>query len=233
MNIKLDKRLSAVVSLLNGGHSLLDIGTDHAFLPVFCVQNGLFEFATVSDINEGPLENARQTISSFRLNERIETVLSDGFKSIEKTDFDEIVIAGMGGILISEILSEATWIKSRDVHLVLQPMTHAEDARKFLIENGFEIEKEIACIDGERVYIVISARFSGRLIQREKAYLYYGELPKNIDPASEAFLKKTFNSLQKKLSGLSLSDGNDEKIAFLKDVLNDFINNTGVNYDYQ
>lgn len=217
--------------MLVGGGTLLDIGTDHAYLPTACVSNGLFERAIVSDINDGPLEKAKATIEAAGLRGLITPVLSDGFLSLPEGCADEIVIAGMGGILICEILAQADWIKDSSVHLVLQPMTHAEDVRGFLVENGFLIEAEAACVEGGKPYCVISAKYCGEKEAHEDGYFYYGELKSSFDAETGKYLKKVFASVNKKLNGLKLSGGDEAEIIRLERVRNDFIENTEVDHD--
>ena len=230
MKINPDNRLKCIISLLYGGGRLLDIGTDHAYLPAYCVGNGLFESAIVSDINDGPLEKARKTILENGLDGKIKVIKSDGFRSLPENCADEVVIAGMGGILIAEILAEAPWLKKEGVHLVLQPMTHAEDIRLFLSENGFSILSEKACAEGGKPYCVISAEYSGKRVSHEEGYFFYGELPEDKGEEAEEYLKKVFSSLNKKLNGLKCSGEDKAEIMRLEKVKADFIERTKINY---
>ena len=126
--IKLDTRLKLAADEVRPGKKLVDIGTDHAYLPAFLVENGICTEAIAADIGKGPLENAKKVVSvSKDLNEKITLRLSDGLKEIRPDEAEDIVIAGMGGILISEILTSAPWVKDETKRLILQPMSHAED----------------------------------------------------------------------------------------------------------
>ena len=230
MKINPDKRIKCIVSLLYGGKRLLDIGTDHAYLPAYCVEKGLFERAIVSDINDGPLEKAQKTILENNLDGKITAVKSDGFRSLPENCANEVVIAGMGGILISEILAEAQWLKNEGIHLVLQPMTHAEDVRLFLSENGFSILREKACIESGKPYCVISAEYRGEIVPHEEGYYFYGELSKDTSEEAVSYLKKVFASLIKKLNGLKCSGDDKNEIMRLEKVKADFIERTRINY---
>lgn len=216
--IKLDSRLLSVASLVRKGSTVADVGTDHAYVVAYLMENGIIEKAIASDINKGPLENARQTLIDCGITDKVTLILSDGLQNIPENSADDIVIAGMGGILISEILEKAPWVKNEKVQIIAQPMTHAETLRKWLCENGFEIRREVASTDGKRFYVAISAEYTGNKAEKSKAYYYVGELIKNSDELSMKYINKTLNSLNKKYyaqknAGVSDEDGL-EKIIF-------------------
>ncbi len=198
--IKLDQRLLSVASLVRKGSIVADIGTDHAYVVAYLIENGIIEKAIASDINKGPLENAKQTLIDCNISDKVTLVLSDGLQNIEENSCEDIVVAGMGGILISEILEKAHWIKNKGIHIIAQPMTHAETLRKWLCDNGFTINKEVVSTDGKRLYVAISASFSGVYETHSEGYYYVGELSKNKDELSEKYIEKTLYSLMKKYS---------------------------------
>ena len=210
--IKLDNRLMSVASLVRKGSTVVDVGTDHAYVVAYLIENGIIEKAIASDINKGPLENARQTIIDCGISEKTELILSDGLMSVPENSADDIVVAGMGGILISEILENTPWLKNKNIHIIAQPMTHAEILRKWLCDNGFEIQREVASTDGKRVYVAISAFFTGKIHSFFDGYYYIGELKENKDELSMMYIDKILNSLQKKYdarrsAGLEDEDG--------------------------
>lgn len=216
--IKLDSRLLSVASLVRKGSTVADVGTDHAYVVAYLMENGIIEKAIASDINKGPLENARQTLIDCGITDKVTLILSDGLQNIPENSANDIVIAGMGGILISEILEKAPWVKNEKVQIIAQPMTHAETLRKWLCENGFEIRREVASTDGKRLYVAISAEYTGNKDEKSKAYHYVGELINNSDELSMKYIDKTLNSLNKKYcaqknAGVSDEDGL-EKIIF-------------------
>lgn len=170
----LNERLKMAADMVKHGSLLVDIGTDHAYLPVFLVKNGCCPKAVAADLRKGPLENARETVSSNGLSDKIELRLSDGLNSISAQEAQSIVIAGMGGTLISDILSKAEWIKNPDIRLILQPQTHSEDVRKFLFENGFKILSENACFSQGRAYICLCAEYDGITRNPTASEIYFG-----------------------------------------------------------
>ena len=193
--IKLDDRLSAVAGLVRHGKRVADIGTDHGYLVAYLVENGICPCGIAADLRKGPLENARQTVIQQGLSDKIELILSDGLEKIPETSCDDIVIAGMGGNLIAEILDKAPWTKNENIHIIAQPMTHAEVLRQWLLDNGFAINQEKTATDGKRYYCIISAGYTGIKEDYNACYIYTGE----IKPESETDIKY----LQKILTALT------------------------------
>ena len=135
--IKLTNRLKAVAELVTPCDAFADIGTDHAYLPAWLIQNGVVRRAVAADIHKKPLENAQKTISLYGLESQIELRLSDGFAKILPEEAGEIAVAGMGGEQIAAMIEHTPWLKSGDKHLILQPMTHYEDVRRRFVKTAF------------------------------------------------------------------------------------------------
>lgn len=199
--IKLDDRLSAVASLVRHGKRVADIGTDHGYLVAYLVENGICPSGIAADLRKGPLENARQTVIQQGLTDIIELILSDGLENIPESTCDDIVIAGMGGNLIAEILEKAPWVKNDRLNIVVQPMTHAEVLRQYFIDNGFKITKEKTATDGKRYYCVISASFTGGKTEVTPSYIYTGEIKPETD-SDIKYLRKILTALTKKYTAL-------------------------------
>ncbi len=181
MSVNLTPRLSAAASLVRGGGIIADIGTDHGYLPVFLVQSGIVSGAIAADIGKLPLQNAAKTVEKYNLSDFISLRLSDGLREFNETDADEYIFAGMGGTLIAEKLAETPWVKNGDLHFVFQPQSRAEDLRKFLFENGFVINKELAVHEGRRVYITFDATYTGEIKVFTDADCFIGKLPHTED----------------------------------------------------
>ena len=167
MPIKLTPRLMTAVPYVRGGRLVADIGTDHAYLPIYlCEQrkltpvtagNGEILCAVAADINKGPVERADEHIVAARLTKYIRTVQTDGLRGLDVYDPADIVIFGMGGELIASILAAAPWIRDPGKRLILQPMTHAEKLREYLLSAGYAIVGETLSREGERIYQTICA----------------------------------------------------------------------------
>ncbi len=187
--------------MVRSGVVVADIGTDHAYLPSYLVMSGTTPRALACDLRKMPLENARETVDRYNLSDRIELRLSDGLDAVSAGEVQDIIIAGMGGTLTAQILERAQWLKNSGIRLILQPMTHAEDVRLFLISNGFEILIETACEDEGRVYIAICAEFTGNKKSYPAGYEFYGELDSE-DELSQRFVKKQYTRIRKRADSL-------------------------------
>ena len=218
-NIKLDSRLLAVASLVRENTRLADVGTDHAYIPLYLVREGKIAEAIASDINEGPLKNAEKNISLYGLSQNIRTVLSNGLQSLPENCADDIIIAGMGGILISEILENCIWIKKENIRIIAQPMTHAEKVREFFINNGFKIKEEKTAEDLKHKYCVIAAEYDGVTYNYPNGYIYYGELIRNSDRISKEYLIVQKDRLLKRYNALFKSGTEEAEREYLNNII--------------
>ncbi|MCH5349137.1 MAG: Nif3-like dinuclear metal center hexameric protein [Oscillospiraceae bacterium] len=151
----LDKRLRLCADMVKGNR-VCDVGTDHAYLVAELLISGKCETAVAADINENPLKAAMTTLENAGVTDRVEIIRSDGLKEIPGSGITDIVIAGMGGELISKILSECPW-RLEGKNLILQPMSRVESLIKWLCENGFEITGQRAASEGKFFYTAINA----------------------------------------------------------------------------
>ncbi|MBQ8503741.1 MAG: SAM-dependent methyltransferase [Clostridia bacterium] len=198
--IKLDSRLSMVASLVREGSVTADIGTDHAYLLCYLIQNNICPEGIAADLRKGPLDNARQTVIDCGISDKVELILSDGLQNVPENSADDIVMAGMGGILISEIIEKAKWVYNEKINIIAQPMTHAEVLRRFFCENGFRIRKEKTATDGKRFYVALSAVYTGEKYNMPESYYYLGELLENRDEITRKYIDKLIFTLEKKLA---------------------------------
>lgn len=150
----MSSRLMAVANAVEKGAVLCDVGTDHAYIPIYLVKNNIIKHAVASDIARGPLIRAGENIKKYGLEDRIKLVLSDGLDNIDLQNIDTVIIAGMGAHLIADIIKRAP---KRGVKYVLQPMTLPEELKRFLFENGFTVTAERLSCDGRKIYNIISA----------------------------------------------------------------------------
>lgn len=219
--LKLKSRLNMAAQMVRKGSRLADIGTDHAYLPASLILDGTVPCAIAADLRKGPLENAEATVNHYGIAEKVQLRLSDGLKCVNRDEVDDIVIAGMGGILISEILEAAPWVKDENIQLILQPQTHDEVLRKWLWENGFEITDEASCFDDEKTYICMAVRYNGEITSHSEAeYLFGGFLSKK-DEASVSFCKKKIHRTKVRLEALRKSDPENKETQTLEKILNE------------
>lgn len=157
MSITLSKRLAAIARLVPDGARVIDVGTDHARLPVWLAQQGRAAHIFASDIRTGPLEGAAALVDETRTADRVTLRLTDGLSGFTSTDADTVVIAGMGGEAMVEILSASTWVKT-GILLILSPQTKQDILRSWLTDEGFGILSESLVEDMGRIYPILTAR---------------------------------------------------------------------------
>lgn len=150
IHMQFSKRLQAVAALITTDGTLADIGTDHAYLPIGLVEEKRITHAIAMDVNSGPLARASEHIAQYGLEDVIETRPSDGLAALRPGEADSIVIAGMGGALMTRILEEGKE-KLRVVReLILQPQSEIWLVRGWLDENAWQIVREdMVCEDGK------------------------------------------------------------------------------------
>lgn len=201
----MNKRLQAIQALVEPGVGLIDVGTDHGYLPVSLARHGYPGALFAADIGEGPLEAARRSAREAGLEDRIVFQLCDGLALCDSALVDTIVIAGMGGDTICGILDRAEWCMDGRYRLILQPMTRGEVLRYWLTNNGFSIEKEQLAADGGEIYSLLCARFGGvqKLLDAE---LYAGAFSLiESDPLWPEYRAALCSRFEKLLRGLRQS----------------------------
>ena len=177
----MDNRLRLCAELVEGG-CVCDVGTDHGYLPCFLIKEGRCESALACDIGEKPLASAEEHIRAQGLTDRIRTVLSDGLDSVPMEGVTDVVLAGMDGELIADILGRCVKVRDGSVNIVMQPMSKPENLRRWLWDNGFAVKREEACISG---------RFSGeRTYCCDDEYLYFGLVKPDTAEAREYILRQ-------------------------------------------
>ena len=201
-NIRINDRLLTAVPFVRDGKIFCDVGTDHAYLPIYLINIGKITSAVAADINRGPLDKAEENILKYNLNTQIKTVLCDGLTKIDSAEVDDIAIFGMGGELIVKIIDEAQWLKKSKKRLILQPMTHPEKLRSYLAENGFEIIGEAISSDRGKIYQTICANYDGVVRKFDDFTLYYGEhLLKEGNQLLKEMMKSDKKKLERKIEG--------------------------------
>ncbi len=213
--IELSKRLRLVASFVEPGAAAADVGTDHGYVPIWLVQEGVAAVCIAMDVNPGPLERAREHIAACGLTDRIQTRLSDGLSALSGEEVDTVIIAGMGGPLMVRILTEGLETARRMKRLILSPQSEIWSVRAFLERNGFVIEDEAMTEEDGKYYTVICARSAGGYIgdgtfcvsERKRLEWKYGKcLLERKDPVLTEFLKKEREKYRQVLNRLDCVD---------------------------
>lgn len=159
----LDDRLQALADFVPEGSRAADIGTDHGYLAVALLQQGKADFVVAGDLNRGPYEAAKRTVHENAIGEeQISVRIGDGLKVLQPGEVDTVCIAGMGGILMNNILEASPEITAELKILVLQPMNGAPELREWLYDHDWHIVDENLVIDDGRIYEIIKAEKGSR-----------------------------------------------------------------------
>lgn len=155
--IALSKRMQQIVDFATPCHTLADIGTDHAFIPIYTVSHGLAKRAIAADLREGPLSNARENVQASGLARQIDLRLGNGLLVLEPGEVDVVVSAGIGGHVHAEMLRQSKAVAERVKRLVLQPMNAGHVLRRTLDELHFHIVAEAMVWEDDKLYEVLAA----------------------------------------------------------------------------
>lgn len=199
--IELSPRLRLAADLAPAGARLADVGTDHAYLPACLLLEGKIPFAIASDLRAGPLARARETAEAYGCGEKMDFRLCDGLSGIRPEEVDGVVIAGMGGETVADILAAAPWVREKKLPLVLQPMSSMPELRRWLQGHGWSITQERLAREGETLYVVLAAEAG------EDAPMTPGELwagRQSRDPLRGAWLARLLDKLDRALAGMAL-----------------------------
>ncbi len=172
--MELTNRLKTVYELLPENCVMIDVGTDHCYLPIYALQQGKIERAYAADVRIGPLQNGQENARLYGLGDRITTLLSDGLCALteeQQKDIDTVVCAGMGGTLIQNIICAAPFLKDPNKTLILQPQKAIYELKEFLYTQGFVIEAEALALEGEKMYQCMRVRFDGVCHQAPNPFL--------------------------------------------------------------
>ena len=217
MNLMLTPRLINVVSNIKG-ITVADIGTDHAYAPLYLVSEGICEKAIASDVKTGPVEIARANIAKYNLSDKIEVRMGSGLSILSPGETEDIIIAGMGGELIIEII-KANEDVARSSRLILQPMNSQYELRHFLIENNFMIENEDISVEGFKVYNLIVAKSGKGEIFEKDIYYHLPPYLKN-NKNYKALYDKKKREFTRVIEGLENSKDPDlDKLKIYRDWL--------------
>ncbi len=202
----ISKRLQAIVNYVpKGTNTVVDIGTDHGYIPIYLIEHKIANRCIACDINPMPLGNAQKNIISYKMEDQIETRLGGGLSKIQKGEADAIIIAGMGGMLIIDILKENTEVVKAVGLLILQAQLDIIDVRKYIHQIEFTIIDEQMVYDDGKYYTVIVAKPGKEKAYSKRGYMF-GE--KTINKKEKVF--KDF--MQSKIKAFKLLEDNISKV---------------------
>lgn len=226
--MELSKRLRAVATMVTPGLVLADVGTDHAYIPIFLVEQGIIPAAVALDVNEGPLLRAKENISEHGLGGRIRTRISDGVEALNPSEAESVVIAGMGGGLVIRILKNGMDTIRQMRECILQPQSEIKKVRAFLLEEGFSFTDENMVEEDGKYYPVMKVlppadqnmelyEARSRMEWNETELTYGRILLENRNPVLLRYLQKEIRIREKILE--SMDDKDSERISIRKNEL--------------
>ncbi len=215
-----NKRLAVCAELIahdgfagkDGKKRAADVGTDHGYLAAYLAAEGICDAVTACDINEKPLSLAERTVRENGLAGKVTTVLSDGLDNVDGSGITHIICAGMGGELISDIIGRCQWAKG--THLVLQPMTKADELRRYLYDNGWRVTAEKARRDGDFVYAIMLCEHTSEQIGYpcDDRYLTAGRIKASDGGDAPDYLLMRGGRLKKAGAGMLASSSEQTKV---------------------
>ena len=163
----ISNRLKTIAELVTPGYRAADIGTDHGYVPIYLVRNGICPFVIAADLSPGSLEKARGNIERAGLLRSgsdgpfgIECRLSDGLSAFTPGEVDAIIISGMGGILMERILRDSPLVVRSAKELILSPHRDLQLLRDYAAGSGFVITEDLSLVDKKKTYPVLKIRIS-------------------------------------------------------------------------
>ena len=216
--MQLSKRLTAAAHMVTKGSRLADVGCDHGYIPIALVTEGHVPYAVAMDVNQGPLERARQNIEQFAAAQYIETRLSDGVAALRPGEVDSIIIAGMGGNLMMRILEDGRDVLKETKEMILQPQSEIAGVRRYLQEHGYQILDEEMVLEDGKYYMMMKV-IHGHMEYEKEIFFEYGKiLLEKQHPVLREFLYKKLGTAEKICEKIAANrgEGSCERIKEIK-----------------
>lgn len=205
----LTPRLQTIADLIDGGETVADIGTDHAYLPLYLLDQKKCKKAIASDIGIGPLKRAEKTVKKYHMENSFSLRLGSGLETVTLSDnADIIVIAGMGGMVIADILENSIDIVKNAKQIILQPMTMAGVLREYLYKTALGTIDEKLAFENNKVYNIISISINNDETPKTLTPIesYIGKsLIENRPNGFDIYLKRLEKKLSDSLKGMEKS----------------------------
>ena len=209
--MQLSKRMQMIADMVKPADCIADIGTDHGYIPIWLAEHGITEHVIAADVRKGPLSRAQEHVREHGLQERIELRLGDGLRVLSPGEADRIIISGMGGLLMIEILSDCPEIASQTEELILSPQSDIDAVRRYLHDIGFRIESEDMTVEDGKYYTVMRCRHGKDCIYAPEDYLYGRIIIDHSHPVLADYLNHKIQKTQEIICRLTASDTEKSK----------------------
>lgn len=195
-------------SFVDNGVTVCDVGCDHGKLSLYLIQKGKAKQIIATDINPQPLQKAIDLFAIHDLSHTAQFLLTDGLQGIENTEnITHIVIAGLGGHTMAQVIENAPFIRKQNIQLVLLPAQSGYFIRKYLYENGFEILKEKTVSEKGKYYSCINAVYTGNIVKPDIYDIYIGKSRENCGADAAGYFEMILSQLEKKQKGFEIDTG--------------------------
>lgn len=195
--MEISNRLRTIAEMVTKGHTACDVGTDHGYLAIYLIEQEISDRVIAMDVAKGPLSKAQANIALYHYEDRIETRLSDGLEKLKADEASTVIMAGMGGILIKNLLEKGREILKSVDEIILSPHTDVELVRRYLLENGYAIQEESMLLEEGKYYIIMKAVWGTQKYEKECEYRYGKELLAKHSPVLREYLEKELVKLSR------------------------------------
>lgn len=209
--MELSYRMQQIADCVKKGERLADVGTDHGFVPIYLVEKNIIPKAIAMDIGKGPLQRAIEHVEQHCLTAQIECRLSNGLEQVEPSEADAVVIAGMGGDLIRNILEAANPDFFKSVHWILQPQSEIYKVRKIIHEKGCKIVKESFFMDEGKYYNVLDCMPGKEYYESQVEYVYGKYLLEQKNEVLNEYIEKQLHKLEEISNKIISQNGIDSE----------------------
>lgn len=222
--MELSNRLLEIVKFVTKDSIVADIGTDHGYIPVYLIQNNISKEVIASDISSGSLNKTIEYVNYLDLNDKIDTRLGNGLDVLKSNEVDTLIIAGMGGILISKILENNKEVSSTIDNFIFQPMVASKELRQYLVDNGYIIVDEALAKEAKKFYEIIYAKRGQSKIEKDIYFEIGQKLVENNHPLLKEFIQYKKNEIKEIKYKLGENDSNNIKTRHqeLEDILEEY-----------
>lgn len=213
--MNLSVRMSEIVKYVPKGSKVIDVGTDHAYVPIYLRKNKIAASVLATDVNKGPLEKAAKNIAKYKV-DNIALKHTSGLEGINYYVPDVVMISGMGGFLVIDIIKTSLELVNKVSRLILQPQHDIDEVRKYIHSIGFKIIDESMVYDAGKYYVVIVCEHGIESYENEYEYTYGKKLIENRQDIFKEWINMTINRNNTILENIKAAADNETSESYVR-----------------